>query len=170
MSHRLQRTGDFLVTSTNENSTIGKKGKAPTQTQDPNGAFIYHPKRTTDSKGRILKVHGCKDKLPSVFEECHLESDTVVDVVKNSLFQQEDVTYGKRPGRLVVSGELSQRSLEKQVLPTPPAEEAEEEKFSELDKRVDNRDLELFKHFKVSDKQKKHRVCFVVSDLEKRMT
>ena len=102
-----------------------------------------------------MKVQGCKEKLPSMFEECKLESENVVNVVKNNFFQQEDITYGKKGGRALTSGELSQRSFvfnEKPSLPTPPVEEAEEENFSELEKKqLDARDLELFKNFKVTD-------------------
>ena len=51
---------------------------------------------------------------------------------------------------------------------TPPVEE-ETETFSDLDKKAMDRDLEIFKNHNIRDK-KKHRVCFVVSNLDKGMT
>ena len=54
------------------------------------------------------------------------------------------------------------------AISTPRGEE-ETETFSDLEKKGDDRDLEIFKNHEIRDK-KRHRVCFVVSQLDKNMT
>ena len=96
MSHNFRRTGEMLITSTmtNETSAMKRAASIDQKVKMEKGDQIYHPKKTTDSKGKVLKVTGAS-KLPQLFEECKLKKSKVVDVVQNNLFQQEDYTFGQ---------------------------------------------------------------------------